>query len=426
MKTAYIIGGGPLGIGITTELLKRDYEIILIEGQSKLLGLAQTFDYENFKVEKYYHFFYRNDHFNSLNWLLENSTEQPQIIWKDISTDSYVQGTRYNLDSPLSVLKLCKWKAFRVLWTLMYLKFLSPPKSLDKVSAKEWALKTFGDFGKKVWIPLLDQKFDSHAEEISALWLATRIKRHMSTRGNGLGKSRFGYLKDTYEPYVENFAERIIANGGQIIYDEQVLQLKAKSDKIVSIHTRNLEFNTENALVFSSISLANLKNIVVGCNGVKGLNLFENKSVMVLILFLDLKLSDHYWTTVTDNEIEFQAIIQQNRLHENTSYEVVYLSRYCDHTNQIFLQKDEIIVKKWILALMQIYPHLSDQNIIDHKLFRSKNAAPVPFQNYNRELNCIENVYKNFYFQGFENIFPEDRGVGNSIYIGRKLVDHVQ
>ena len=57
MKKAYIIGGGPLGIGIAAELLKRDYKIIIIEGQSKLLGLAQTFDYANFKVEKYYHFF---------------------------------------------------------------------------------------------------------------------------------------------------------------------------------------------------------------------------------------------------------------------------------------------------------------------------------------------------------------------------------
>ena len=91
MKTAYIIGGGPLGIGIATELLKRDYKIILIEGQSKLLGLAQTLIMRISKWKNYYHFFYRNDHFNSLNWLLENSTEQPQIIWKDISTDSYVQ-----------------------------------------------------------------------------------------------------------------------------------------------------------------------------------------------------------------------------------------------------------------------------------------------------------------------------------------------
>ena len=79
----------------------------------------------------------------------------------------------------------------------------------------------------------------------------------MSTRGNGLGKSDLA-VKDTYEPYVENFAERIIANGGQIIYDEQVLQLKAKPDKIISIHTRNLEFNMR-MLLYSHHFFSSLK-----------------------------------------------------------------------------------------------------------------------------------------------------------------------
>ena len=64
----------------------------------------------------------------------------------------------------------------------------------------------FGDsFANQIWIPLLKQKFGIRSKEVSALWLATRIKRHMSTRGKGFGKSKFGYLVDTYTPFVEKF-----------------------------------------------------------------------------------------------------------------------------------------------------------------------------------------------------------------------------
>ena len=180
LKKAFVIGGGPLGISICSELLENNYKVVLIEASSQLLGLASTFKVQDVDVEEYYHFFYKNDHHNSLKWLEKFSKENPPIYWENISTDSINSSGRYNLDSPFSIIKLCRLKTFKVLITLLKLIFFKPNDKLDKISAEKWAIDNFGlEFSKKIWIPLLKHKFGNNSNKVSALWLATRIKRQI-------------------------------------------------------------------------------------------------------------------------------------------------------------------------------------------------------------------------------------------------------
>ena len=65
--------------------------------------------------------------------------------------------------------------------------------------ATKWSYDNFGQkFSDDVWIPLLKGKFGKNWKKISAIWLATRVKRHLSTRDILRKKSKFGYLINTY------------------------------------------------------------------------------------------------------------------------------------------------------------------------------------------------------------------------------------
>lgn len=420
-KKAYVIGGGPLGIGVSTKLLENDFSVVLIESSDRLLGLASTFRLDQNEIEKYYHFFYKNDHYHSENWLKKFSSDKPLISWRDISTDSIVDGVRYNLDSPIDIIKLCKIETLKVVYNLFKLLVFKPSQKLDNLTAKNWAIKSFGlNFASKVWIPLLEDKFGKNSNEISALWLATRIKRHLSTRGKGVGKSKFGYLVGTYEPYVNKFKEYLYSKNGNIILNESVVKFEVIDKTITKIITSKNKYNTEKSFVFSTLSFSILKNLFKK-KTIKGLEYFQNVGVITCVLISKTKLSDHYWTTVSDSNFEFSAIIQQNRLFQNTPHEIIYLSRYCHSENEIFIEDDEIIFKKWINSLNKIFDFFNEEDIINYKVFKSKNAAPIPFLNSNKAIKEIKSDLKNFYFSGYELIFPEDRGVGNSINLGNEL-----
>ena len=422
-KKVYIIGGGPLGLGIAHEFLQQKVSVEILEAGPALLGLAGTFKHESLPVEKYYHFFYKNDHHLALDWLRNYSGGcEPNIAWCDITTDSVVSGRRYNLDSVFTLLQLSGVNVLRAGLTFVDLILRRPSIELDSIDAESWAFNVFGSrFAESVWVPLLRQKFGSRSKEVSAYWLATRIKRHLSTKGSGFGRSRFGYLVDTYEPYVDQFLASLEKKGGQVTFCDPVIELKFDDTRLTKINTKNRQLNVEDQIVFSSIPLSNLKLLMPHPNPVPLLNKFTNVGVIVCVLFLDKALSPHYWTTVSDERYPFSAIIQQNRLFPKSEEEIVYLSRYCEDSDPLMTKSETEIIAEWVDLLSDIYSDFSFKNFKNGKLFRTKNAAPLPYLGINRDLESLVSPFSNFRFSGYEMILPEDRGVGNSIGIGRSL-----
>ena len=107
--------------------------------------------------------------YNSLRWLQKFSKKKPSIFWNEISTDSVVSGSRYNLDSIISIFKLSGLKAIKIFFSLFKLMLFKPSEILDSIPAEIWAKNTFGDsFANQIWIPLLKQKFGIRSKE--GLW----------------------------------------------------------------------------------------------------------------------------------------------------------------------------------------------------------------------------------------------------------------
>lgn len=422
-KKSIVIGAGALGLGVGTKLLDAGYKVTFIEKSPTFLGLADTFEYGGIDFEKFYHFFYINDSQYAEDWLARYATDRVNIKWLDISTDSYIEGAEYSFDSFGGILKLVKFDIFKILLTTLKIKLFTLDPKLDDISAESWSREIFGEkFANFVWIPLLKQKFGNSYKDISAYWLATRIKRHMSTKNNRTGKSRFGYLIDTYRPYVENFKKDVLHKGGEILSETTIQKVIIENNKISKIITNNETIDATDYTIFSTISLAEITKIKGFDTQLAHLSQFKNIGVVTVILFLDKKLSDHYWTTVTDETIPFFAVLQQNRLYAKNEMETVYLSQYCEQSDKLLTANYKEIYEKWFEGLVKIYPFLTKENVKDYKVFKSKIAAPIPFKGIMNQLPCFKSSIENFYHAGYEHILPEDRGVGNSIKIGQDVV----
>jgi len=381
-KKAYVLGAGPLGLSVAFELYKNNYKVTILDSNKQIGGLAQSLNFNGDTIDLFYHFYYWGDEKAATNFLSELSREV-NISWRDISTENYVCGSFVNFDSLKSILKLSRSDFFKLFWTLVKVKFFPISKKLDKISAYEWASNSFGiNFFNNVWRTLLDNKFGKHASLVSAFWLASRIKRHLSTKIGSGGRCRFGYLISTYQPFFDILEKKIVDNGGKFLMNQRIKEIIVKNGKVKKIVTNNSSIEIEDdAPVFSTFPLGSLKEIKGISKSLPYLNSFNLVGAVVVILKLSKPLSSSYWTTVSDATIPFDVLIQQNRLYSNASCEIVYLSRYFDQADSFFTKNKRVIKNLFLDGLYKMYPKLKKSDILDSVVIRTKKAAPIPFIN---------------------------------------------
>jgi protoporphyrinogen oxidase len=425
-KKAYVVGGGPLGLSAAFELARRGLEVHLIDRGKNLGGLTEPFDFDGVMAEKYYHFFYWNDSAWAESFLEKVGTPG-DVEWKDIRSKTFFRGRFVDFDSPLKVLSLAGRSFLKTLWTLLKLKFRAPPLSLDKQSALRWAERQFGAaFSDTIWRPLLTSKFGSHASNISALWLASRLRRHMSTQVGRGNRCRFGYLKGTYAPAIHAVGRIVTEGGGRLRLGSGLRSISFSEDLVSGLSLDSGEYIpiAGEDLVFSALPFHDLKELPGIVERLPYLADFDGVGAIVYMIKLSEHLSDAYWTTVTDPEIDFNVVIQQNLLFENAPEKVVYMSRYLEKGDpRLSSWDDREIRSRFVKGLQRIYPGFQESMILADRVFKPRSAAPVPRIDTFANLPSYETRYRNFFHGAYEQIFPEDRGVGNSIHLGAGMVE---
>lgn len=72
-----------------------------------------------------------------------------------------------------------------------------------------------------------------------------------------------------------------------------------------------------------------------------------------------------------------------------------------------------------------MYPNFKKSEILSKKIFRTNVAAPVPKINSLKLLPNFKTSIGNFFHVGFEHTYPQDRGVSNSINLGKKIFNYL-
>jgi len=422
----YIIGGGPLGMSLALHGALNKKIPYLIESGKELGGLAAPLKHNNYLIDKYYHFYYKGDELGSKNFFNLLNLDF-KIFWKSISTSSYFNKQFHNFDNILSIVSICKTEIIKVIFTLIKIRLFNPSIKLDQISAYTWCKKKFGyNLTKFVWKPLLSSKFGGDWNNISAFWLCTRIKIHLGTKSFFSGKSRFAYLTTTYKIGIDKLILKIKNCKGNIFLNEKVISFIIQDNLILYIITNKRKIKiTSDDKVISTVPLASLKNITPLKKRLKYLKHFDCVGAVVVIFEINSKLSNDYWTTVSDKSIKFDVVIQQNRLYPNTKKEIVYVSKYFSSNDNFAKSNKKLILKIFLDGLKKMYPNFSKKDLITMKLFKTYYAAPTPKKNYGTLLPDFKTNISNFYHVGFEHTYPQDRGVSNSFNLGKKIFDYI-
>ncbi len=398
-RTAAVIGGGITGLSLAYFLLKKGRKAAVFEKESHLGGLASTFRIENSRLEKFYHHFFVQD--SVAVQLLEELGIRDKLFWVYPRMGFFSEGEIHPFTTPLDLLTF-KPLSFseRVKLGLFSLQAKKDVDwhSLENITAGQWLIEKLGqNVYEKVWLPMLRGKFGKHAEEIPASWMRARLRARGKSRGRLGTREKLGYLKGSYQVLIDALSKKIVDLGGSIELNSETKTYPPPNFNLTMITTPN---------VYPVPAIRYLGNIC-------------------LILKLSKNFHKFYWTNIAHPEIPFCAVIEHTNAFDEPGYnghKILYLSNYVDQADGLWALSDQEIYANYMQGLKRIRPNFSEKEVIEYFVFREKCAQPLPTLGHSKKIPPFK-IGEDLYLISNMQIYPEDRGVNDSIKLAKRFVE---
>ncbi len=420
-----IIGAGCTGLTAGYELARRGHQVHIYEREPQIGGLMQTVRVGDQLLEKSYHHLFTSD--TDFIGLAEELGLASRISWVAPKNGIYINHKLYPFTSPKDLLflnELTLLNRAAMGYLMLKARMIRDWKQLESVPAREWVIRTAGrGVWEKFWRPLLCAKFDRDADSVSAVWLWSKIKLRGSTRGKNPSREVLGYMDGSFGLVYEALARRIVELGGQIECSKEVRSVVPRADKTLDVDGAN--FDAVIATCAPPLLAEMVPSLPETCR--EQLGRTKYKANICMILELAKSVSPYYWISVAHDDFPFVGVIEHTNLVPKDQYRahILYLSRYIDPKNELFLMSDEQVGGIFVDYLTRIFPRFDPSDIINTRVSRERFAQPVIVTNYSAVVPDYQLPVENLYLACMAQIFPEDRGQNYAIRIGRHVADLV-
>jgi len=431
MKTV-IIGGGIAGLVAAYDLSRNGVDVILLEREEQLGGMARSFDIEpGCSIDRYYHFICKPD--RTYIRLLEELGLQSKLHWRVTEMGLFYDQRLHNIGHPSRLLRL-PYLTFadkiRFCWTNAKTKF-SPSQRwnhLENTPAREWLKRAYGKCAYEVLFkPLVDLKFRKYAEQLSAAWIWARFKRLCNSRTTTM-RECIGYLDGGTETLVRSLGNALEKQGGQIRCASPIVQILIDNGHVTGVKCADETIPCDTVL--STIPTPRLLQILGNPmpKEFKPLEQLEYTDVEVAVLRLKQSLSPYFWLNINDPDTQLAGIIEYtnlNNLPELGGDTILYLPQYAATDSKFATMSDERILETYKGYLKKINPHFQDSWIKTWHVFRNRYAQPICCLGFSKLLPPIQTPIKGLAMTDSCQLHPNDRTIAGSAMLGHQAADEV-
>src|SRR6056297_2839086 len=213
-----VVGGGIAGLAAAYRLQQRGHEVQVFEASDDLGGLAAVYETAGDPIEKFYHHLSKSE--ETIVDLISELGLGDSLEWLYMSNAFYVDGVVHPMDKPWEIAAyphLSLYDKYRLTMLTLeidvrgWLPSFDTYESLqdfEDVPIKEFLLDhTTRSVYENFWEPLLDAKFGSRKEDVSAAWLLGRVK----FRGERdlLRGEILGYLQGGFAPLIDALVDAV-------------------------------------------------------------------------------------------------------------------------------------------------------------------------------------------------------------------------
>jgi protoporphyrinogen oxidase len=416
-----IIGGGPAGLGLAYSLVERGHSVTLLEGDSKLGGLARSFLLGGSRIERYYHFLCGDDsaYLDFAGRLGIGS----QIRWTATRTGFFHDGVLYPFASALDLLRC---RALGPVGRLRYgaLAALCAARTewrdLDDIPAKEWLIRHLGEETYRVmWHPLLEVKFHEHHDKISAAWIWHRMHRVARSRGSGLQRERFGYLEGGTEVLVEALVEAARRRGARLITSMPVTRIRIEGGRCTGVVTASGERHDFDAVV-SAVPLPLFLRMTPDLppSYREGLEEIGFIGVVCVALRLREAVTPYYWLNINDARVPYNGFIEYTNLNPGMTGDgtkVVYVPFYLPRHHERFTYSDDRQIRDAIASLGVVSPRFSPDSVVDAAVSRDAYAQVICSTGFRKRVPSHQTPVPGLYLIESSQLYPSDRTISGTL-----------
>jgi protoporphyrinogen oxidase len=416
-----VLGAGPMGLAVGYQLARDGLEPVIFEADDRVGGMAASFDFGGLSIERYYHFHCISD--IAFMHLLDEMNLQEKLHWVETKMGYYYRGKVMPWGNPVSLMKFPQlgWIAkIRYALHTFVCTHRSDWHRLDAYEATRWIRSWVGSEAYEVlWRRLFDYKFYDYSECLSAAWIWSRIRRIGRSRYS-LFREKLGYLEGGSQTLLNAMKYDIEKNGGEVRLSSPVSRIAIMDGRVIGLEVCN-EFHRFSKVI-STVPLPYLPDLLPDLEEsvLIKLRALKNIAVVCVIVKLSKSLTENFWLNVNDHDMDIPGLVEYTNLRALDNH-IIYVPFYMPSEHPKYQDSDDIFMSKVRAYLMKINPSVHIEDFLDIQSSRYRYAQPICKSRYLEYLPPVDLNTKGLWAVDTSHYYPEDRGISESIGLGRKI-----
>jgi protoporphyrinogen oxidase len=427
MARVVVVGAGAMGLAAAYQAAKNGHDVDLIEAAPEPGGMAGHFNFDGVSIERFYHFVCKTD-YPTFELLKELGLEDA-MQWRATSMGIVMGGRLHDWGDPLSLLRfphLSFWQKLRYgLFALVSVRRNKWP-AIENENARTWITRWCGEgVYRRLWKPLFDYKFYEYADNISALWIWTRIRRIGRSR-KSMMQEELGYIDGGSITLVNALMKGIGQIGGRVRLGEPALEIAGDNGRVTGVRTAKAFYAADAVICTSPTPL--VAALVPGLpdDWKQRYNAIHNIGVICVIFKLRRSVSPHFWVNVSESDIPIPGFIEFSNLRNTGSDIVVYVPYYMPVTHEKFSWPEDKLIGEAFNCLRRANPELTTADIRATKVARLRYGQPICEPNFATKIPPVQTPIAGLQIADTCYYYPEDRGIAESVRLGRQMAEAVE
>jgi protoporphyrinogen oxidase len=430
-----VVGGGISGLAAAYRLQQHGYDVQVFEASDKIGGLAAVVETPGDPIEQFYHHLSKSE--ETIVELAEDLGLGEDVEWRYMSNSYYVDGVVHPMDKPWEILAyphLSIYDKFRLGMLVLEIDVRGGIPDFDTydditdfedVPIKEFLIEhTTEHVYESFWEPLLDAKFGSRKEEVSAAWLLGRIK----FRGERdlLKGEILGYLEGGFGNLLDALLEAV--GRENITTGARVTDLGTEGGAVTSL-TAEVDGERQTHEVDSAV-VAAMPNVLEDLTGYSCDIDFQG--TVCSVWSMDESLTDTYWLNIKD-EAPFGVFIEHTNFIPRERYDgdhLYYTASYIqDPEEDLWQMNNDDVESHWREGIADLFPQFNPEMVNWVETARNPRTAPVYERGYLDMVipyDLADEVADGVYYSGMASRaqYPE-RSLNGGILAGYETADRI-
>lgn len=431
VKRAVILGGGPCGLALADELSAGGVQVVLIEADRDLGGLAKTISWGRSKTDLGPHKLF------SLNSQLTRKVRSllPESEWLTHPKHAQVFLNAVFMNYPPSFLDLLRAvgprSCGRCVVGFLKAQFASPPLRRSGETFEEHARRRMGKalydmlfrpLALKIWgePATLHKRLSESRLHVPSLKEAVCAVVGRTTRSTWESKTYF-YPRGGLSRLWETMAHRIGQRGGHIILGDPVTSVISHGARVVRMVTTSSgsawTLDPEEDVLLSTLPLSRLVKFIHAPASIEhaAASLRLNELILVLFKLTEDVLGNNSWIFVPDPTLLFHRLSGQHKFDPSVVEPDTHLlcCEVMNYANKPHVPStDELLVETCLQHLFRMGLVKGQAAVKEARVIRLPSSYPVLTYDYEESLRQVLE-----YVDGFVNLRTVGRQ-GSFSYIG--------